>query len=82
MKAVATNEPRGEPIRPEQTIGSPPLTESILKGKSRLVLENEAALGEPEVQILGSGGFAGCRRLDALPRLRCMSNLKTAAELP
>ena len=62
MKAVESRELRSEAIRPEQPIGSPSLAQGDLKGKTLLVVEDEAVLRELEVQILGS---SGCRVLQA-----------------
>jgi DNA-binding response OmpR family regulator len=62
MKAVESRELRSEAIRPEQPIGSPALAQGDLKGKTLLVVEDEAVLRELEVQILGS---SGCRVLQA-----------------
>jgi DNA-binding response OmpR family regulator len=62
MKAFESREPRSEAIRPEQPIGSPALAQGDLKGKTLLVVEDEAVLREFEVQILGS---SGCRVLQA-----------------
>ena len=62
MKAVESREPRSEAIRLEQLIGSPALAQGDLKGKTLLVVEDEAVLLECEVQILGS---SGCRVLQA-----------------
>jgi DNA-binding response OmpR family regulator len=62
MKAIEPRELRSEAIRPEQPIGSPALAQGDLKGKTLLVVEDEAVLRELEVQILGS---SGCRVLQA-----------------
>jgi DNA-binding response OmpR family regulator len=62
MKAAQSNKPRSEAILPEQPIGSPALAQGDLKGKTLLVVEDEAVLLECEVQILGS---SGCRVLQA-----------------
>ena len=62
MKALECRESRSEAIRPEQPIGSPALAQGDLKGKTLLVVEDEAVLLECEVQILGS---SGCRVLQA-----------------
>jgi hypothetical protein len=62
MKAIEPKELRSEAIRPEQPIGSPALAQGDLKGKTLLVVEDEAVLRECEVQILGS---SGCRVLQS-----------------
>ena len=62
MKAVESRELRSGAIRPEQPIGSPSLAQGDLKGKTLLVVEDEAVLGECEVQVLGS---SGCRVVQA-----------------
>ena len=62
MKAVESRELRSGAIRPEQPIGSPALAQGDLKGKTLLVVEDEAMLRECEVQVLGS---SGCRVLQA-----------------
>jgi hypothetical protein len=62
MKAVESREPRSGAIRPEQPIGSPALAQEDLKGKTLLVVEDEAVLRECEVQVLGS---SGCRVVQA-----------------
>ena len=49
-------------MRPEQPIGPPALAQGDLKGKTLLVVEDEAVLGECEVQVLGS---SGCRVVQA-----------------
>jgi two-component system, cell cycle sensor histidine kinase and response regulator CckA len=64
MNLFASNEPRREATRPEPSIGSPALAESARKGKTLLVVEDEAGVRELETQILESCGFrvlqAGC----------------------
>jgi len=62
MKAVESRELRSGAIWPEQPIGSPSLAQGDLKGKTLLVVEDEAVLREFEVQILGD---SGCRVLEA-----------------
>jgi DNA-binding response OmpR family regulator len=62
MKAFESRELRSGAIRPEQPIGSPALAQGDLKGKTLLVVEDEAVLREFEVQVLGS---SGCRVLEA-----------------
>ena len=57
MNPLASNEPRSEATRPELPTGSPALAKTVRKGKTLLVVEDEAGVRELESLVLESCGF-------------------------